>query len=152
METLSQNTKLKRIIFLAIGIIAIVLAIICACADNGVYESAKYYGGDAYTGIQQAAAQTANNLIDVADIVKFGFSSLLAIIGLLSAAYGLFFKENICYSYALNEINENIIALKPQEVPAPVEETSDTVEEEITAADEETDEDAESTEEASDKE
>lgn len=28
-------------------------------------ETDKYYGGDAYTGIQQAAAQTANNLIAV---------------------------------------------------------------------------------------
>ena len=128
METLSQNTKLKRIAFLSIGLIAIILAIICACADNGTYESAKYYGGDAYTGIQQAAAQTANNLIDVADIVKFGFSSLLAVIGLLSAAYGLFFRENICYSYALSEINENIAALKPQETHEPVEETSGTSE------------------------
>ena len=144
METLSQNTRLKRIVFLAIGIVAIILAIICACADTGAYESAKYYGGDAYSGIQQAAAQTANNLIDVAVIAKFGFSSLLAIIGLLSAAYGLFFKENICYSYALSEINGNIIALKPQEVPAPVEETSDTAEE--------TDTETENTEETPDAE
>ena len=28
-------------------------------------ESDKYYGGDAYTGMQQAAAQAANNLIPV---------------------------------------------------------------------------------------
>ncbi len=144
METLSQNTRLKRIVFLAIGILAIILAIVCACADTGAYESAKYYGGDAYSGIQQAAAQTANNLIDVATIAKFGFSSLLAIIGLLSAAYGLFFKENICYSYALSEINENIIALKPQEVTAPVEETPDTAEK--------TDTETENTEETPDAE
>ena len=130
METLSQNTKLKRIAFISIGIIALILAIICAFANTGAYESAKYYGGDAYTGIQQAAAQSANNIIDVAVIAKFGFSSLLAIIGLLSAAYGIFFREPICYSYALNEISKNIIELKPQEAPAPVEEECDTAEEE----------------------
>ena len=29
------------------------------------YEANKYYGGDAYTGMQQASAQAANNLIPV---------------------------------------------------------------------------------------
>lgn len=33
-------------------------------------ESDKYYGGDAYTGIQQAAAQTANNLVPVFDAIQ----------------------------------------------------------------------------------
>ena len=33
-------------------------------------ESNEYYGGDAYTGIQQAAAQAANNLIPVFDAIE----------------------------------------------------------------------------------
>ena len=33
-------------------------------------ESNKYYGGDAYTGIQQAAAQTARNLIPVFEAIE----------------------------------------------------------------------------------
>lgn len=36
------------------------------------YEADKYYGGDAYSGIQNAAAQAANNAIAVYDEVKQG--------------------------------------------------------------------------------
>ena len=36
------------------------------------YEDDKYYGGDAYSGIQNAAAQAANNAIAVYDEVKQG--------------------------------------------------------------------------------
>ncbi len=34
------------------------------------YESNKSYGGDAYTGMQQAAAQAANNLIPVFEAIE----------------------------------------------------------------------------------
>lgn len=33
-------------------------------------EADEYYGGDAYTGMQQAAAQAANNLIPVFEVIK----------------------------------------------------------------------------------
>ena len=36
------------------------------------YETNKSYGGDAYSGIQQAAAQTANNLIPIYDEIQQG--------------------------------------------------------------------------------
>lgn len=51
---------------LAIAVLAFIFAIVCfatnSSASNGSYESSKSYGGDAYTGIQNAAAQTANNV------------------------------------------------------------------------------------------
>ena len=108
--------KGKKLVFVIIGIIAIVLAIICATASVGYYESSKTYGGDAYTGIQQAAAQTANNVQYLAEIVRFGFSAVLAVTGLISMAYGLFCKP-VDYTRELEEINRNLRALKVEEKP-----------------------------------
>ena len=66
----------------ATGVISIILGIIAACLKTGVKEQAFSYGGDAYTGIQNAAAQTATNVHYLANIIRFGISSLLIIAGL----------------------------------------------------------------------
>ena len=42
------------------------------------YEFGQTYGGDAYTGIQQAAAQTANNLIPVFNAIEENSDILIA--------------------------------------------------------------------------
>ncbi len=59
------------------------LSLIFACVlffmDTGNYESPLYYGGDAYTGIQQAAAQTANNTMALARICRTGFGAVCLI-------------------------------------------------------------------------
>lgn len=64
------------------GFVSIVLGFIAMGYSDGLYESASSYGGDAYTGIQNAAAQTASNVKILASIVKFGTSSLLIIFGI----------------------------------------------------------------------
>ncbi len=58
------------ILLMALSIIAIIFAIISFSMDTGSYSNFKSYGGDAYTGIQNAAARTANNVQDLAGIVK----------------------------------------------------------------------------------
>lgn len=82
-----MKKKNDRGFFAVIGIVAIVLAVVCLLMSSGSHESYKTYGGDAYTGMQQAAAQTANNIQDLIAVVKFGFSSVLLVTGLLSLAY-----------------------------------------------------------------
>lgn len=73
----------KRTPFLiVVGILAIILAIVCFCKDVGSASLGYSYGGDAYTGIQNAAAQTANNILHLAEIARFGFSSVLLVLGL----------------------------------------------------------------------
>jgi hypothetical protein len=63
--------------------------------STGSWESNSSYGGDAYTGIQNAAAQTANNVQDLAEILKTGMSSALIIFGIAMIAYfGLKFFKN----------------------------------------------------------
>lgn len=41
------------------------------------YESDKSYGGDAYTGMQQAAAQAANNLIPVFEAIEVNNDAIM---------------------------------------------------------------------------
>ena len=57
-----SSKKILANSFLFIAILALIFAIICFNADCGDLESNKAYGGDAYTGIQNSSAQTANNI------------------------------------------------------------------------------------------
>ncbi len=68
-----------------VGILAIVLAISCFNQESGGREERKSYGGDAYTGIQNAAAQTSRNVYYTNDILKFGFGSVLLVAGVAMA-------------------------------------------------------------------
>lgn len=76
-----MNRKRLRIIFLCLGLLATIFALALYGKDVGANEQYKSYGGDAYTGIQQAAAQTANNVFDLAEIVQNGLASILLIHG-----------------------------------------------------------------------
>ena len=69
------------------GALSMLLGLILAVFSTGSWEPSSSYGGDAYTGIQNAAAQTANNVQDLAKIVKFGFSSMLIVFGIAIFCY-----------------------------------------------------------------
>ncbi len=86
---------IKGALFCPIGLASTVLGIVCYCLYDGSYVSRLSYGGDAYTGIQNAAAQTASNVEDLAIIAKFGFGSVLLITGLVLIVLGItsFIKE-----------------------------------------------------------
>lgn len=87
------------------GVLSVIFAIILFAGsginvkdmDTGTYSSYNYYGGDAYTGIQHAAADTSRNVQSLASIVKTGFQNisqsgmgyLLLIIGIWLIAYSL---------------------------------------------------------------
>lgn len=80
----------KCIVDIVIGALAIILALACFLSDTGVFERESAYGGDAYTGIQNAAAITANNVKCVAGIASLGLGSVLLILGLSFASRGVF--------------------------------------------------------------
>ena len=90
-EASSKFSDVGSIIASVIGIISGALSIIFGFIvmgySDGSYESASSYGGDAYTGIQNTAAQTANNVEDLAAIAKFGVSSLLIVVGIAIACF-----------------------------------------------------------------
>lgn len=48
--------------------------------DTGTRTSYSYYGGDAYTGMQQASADTARNVKIQSEIIQSGFRSLPRIV------------------------------------------------------------------------
>lgn len=76
-------------LFIVIGILSIILAFSAYGLDTGYTESNVSYGGDAYTGIQNAAAQTANNVHYLAEAVSFSAGSILLIAGLTLVIYGV---------------------------------------------------------------
>ena len=69
------------------GALSMLLGLVLAGFSTGYWESSSTYGGDAYTGIQNAAAQTANNVQDLAAIAKFGFSTILILFGMAIFCY-----------------------------------------------------------------
>lgn len=77
-----MNKKLLKIFGIALGALTIILAIVIFTQNVGYYESSYSYGGDAYTGIQNAAAQTANNVKYVGEMIRFAMGSMMLVMGL----------------------------------------------------------------------
>lgn len=83
----SKGGILFNVIGLLSGILSAILGFVVFGLDTGSWENPSSYGGDAYTGIQNAAAQTANNVQDLTEIIKFGVASLLIIVGIAIFCY-----------------------------------------------------------------
>ena len=90
-ETSGKYSATGSIIASVIGMLSGALSVIFGFSvmsfNDGYYESTQSYGGDAYTGIQNAAAQTANNVEDLAFIAKTGIGFLLIILGIAIACF-----------------------------------------------------------------
>jgi hypothetical protein len=82
---MNKTNKIFSFIYLAIGVVAIVFSILCLSADEyfsmGSYEANLTYGGDAYTGMQNAAAQAANNIISVNENLETLFMGIQTCFG-----------------------------------------------------------------------
>ena len=89
-----KNYKLLGGLFLIIAIVSIVFAIVCFNMEVGNTEWFETYGGDAYTGIQNAAAQTANNVIKTNTCIKTIGGFAFIIIGLAFGSIGISFVSN----------------------------------------------------------
>lgn len=92
--------KLLPIISNAIGVVSGILSVIFGIyVKNGNYGTYPYYiagesyGGDAYTGIQNAAADTGNNVKVVYQLIQNSAMFLLITIGLI--AISAFFSKLI---------------------------------------------------------
>lgn len=86
---MKKYAKAEAIIYIVIGSLSLILSLICFASDTGTFESLSSYGGDAYTGIQNAGALTANNVRCVARICAFGFGSILLLAGALILSKGV---------------------------------------------------------------
>lgn len=85
------------------GFISIIFAFVVKKMSIGSYENNYTYGGDAYTGMQNASAQAANNVQALADIVRTGLFALLFVIGVALICY--FVSKIINEMLATDEAN-----------------------------------------------
>ena len=97
----------KKVSFSLVGIASITLGVICFFFFVGRYANLESYGGDAYTGIQNAAARAANNIQLLSIIVKCGFGFLLIITGLILIAIAVTKNTNNAQiAPAYSKVNE----------------------------------------------
>ena len=107
----NKAEKIRNILFVVIGVLSIIFAIKIGVLSTGSFVMFLTYGGDAYTGIQNACAGAANNAIDVANILQQGFEYCLIIAGFVLVSIG---------GTSLFKVSET----KPQAIDAPAEEKS----------------------------
>lgn len=110
-----------RSIFLVIaGIVSIGLSIHCFNMNEGEYCSDSMYGGDAYTGMQNASASAARNVKTLSKIVKSGFGSTLLVCGLALIAFSIQGKmeekDNVSTGSTIMNNNETAAAKEQKEV------------------------------------
>ena len=85
-----KNNLITTIYFI-LAVIAIVFAIICLATDvyspRYIYTVHEIYGGDAYTGIQNAAADTSQNIVglglELGNLIKDCFGLSFILVGLI---------------------------------------------------------------------
>lgn len=74
---------IKSLIFVVAALCSFYFSHKCFDECAGSYVSEKTYGGDAYTGIQNAAAIAAKNAADVAEIGQKGFGYFFIVSGII---------------------------------------------------------------------
>lgn len=75
------------IAFIFLGIFAIIWGI--SLDYVGLPSSKEYYGGDAYSGIQNAASTTANNVNYVGEMLCSGLKGIMLTLGGTIILYGV---------------------------------------------------------------
>lgn len=75
----------------AISVIAAVIGIITVNDSSFLYSAINSYGGDAYTGIQNASAYAANNALSIGYMMQKGLTFLFVLLG-FSFACGFIVK------------------------------------------------------------
>ena len=69
----------------------------------GVYTSYEYYGGDAYTGIQQAVADTSKNVDRLGDLICSVTNNTYLYAGLIIIALGIYMIGNTFANFELEK-------------------------------------------------
>lgn len=107
--------------FFVIAIISFVFAAMCFFMSSslvyGDTESNLSYGGDAYTGIQNAAAQTATNTYYVNKSISALIECIKTISGYMFIVVGITFSS---LSKAFSPAKKNAVVAATPVTPAPV--------------------------------
>lgn len=116
-----MNKTLLKVFGIILGVATIALAIAVFSQGVGYYENNISYGGDAYTGIQNAAAQSANNVKYVGEMIRFALGSQMLVMGLAMLLGSLCIRTKVA-----EEDAEAICEAEPEEkeekqpAPAPL--------------------------------
>jgi len=81
-----KNTFLG-IIYILLGLVSIIWGL--QLNYYGDYSKEEKYGGDAYTGIQNASSTTANNVNELGDMLCLSFKGILIVMGGTIILYGV---------------------------------------------------------------
>lgn len=81
--------RYRKIFYCIVGVVSLALSVMCFCSEKGDEVFRHYYGGDAYSGIQNASADAGTNVYCLTKIVAKGFGSVLLVGGLALLATGL---------------------------------------------------------------
>ena len=85
-----KHLKIVRsIAFIVIAIVSFTFSSKIDDMNDGDYISSSIYGGDAYTGIQNASAETGCNVYKGNQIIQKGFKYTFILIGLGFLVVGL---------------------------------------------------------------
>ena len=112
-----MNKRLLGTAFLLIAVLGIIFAIICFNLSSGGYEWNETYGGDAYTGIQNAAAQTANNVSTLNQNIKNISGYAFLMVGLSSGIFGVVMLIENNQNALSTFVSENKTATLDDELP-----------------------------------
>lgn len=115
---------LRSILLTAVGILSIIFSIRCFNMEDGSYEPNATYGGDAYTGMQNASAQAANNIQDLTKNVNQGMGFMLMIAGLTLVSVGV--SPNACAKGNDGKTNTETKSATDENVLPTTQDTRDT--------------------------
>lgn len=79
---------IASILLIVAGVIALYFAVTALTFDHGSSVSSQAYGGDAYTGIQNAAAATANNVKYLIQMVSKALGGVLLSMSVAFIGFG----------------------------------------------------------------
>ena len=107
MKTQSKVKIIKNVIIIILSFIAIICAMVETNYSEipGTYVEDKYFGGDAYTDIQQAVADGANNTRSMNKNISHYYRSAMWIIAI---AFGVLLVKSV-----FNIIEETVIDRSP---------------------------------------
>lgn len=93
-KEIQQKLKYKKIfkmirsfVCIVVGVLGIITAV--NLHFYGEWTMYEYYGGDAYSGIQNAAADTARNIDQLGELVEDGMKAVFYLFSIIFIAYGI---------------------------------------------------------------
>ena len=89
-ETKSKILCVVTVVFIVLGLIMSIMGIASTFTCDDYRTSYEYYGGDAYTGIQQAAADTSKNLCEIGNMLENFFNVTYIFVGILLVTVGTY--------------------------------------------------------------